>query len=92
MEGSSWQVEMPADLGKDMSRMDACSSEDVYDAVRIGWASYLNYTTAIVLCTFAFAMPDAEGREGEREQGGGGTRLSPTVLGRLVQACILLLI
>jgi len=76
---------MPADLDKDMSLMDACSCEDVHDAVRIGWACYLNYATAIVLCSFASAMPDAEGREGERQQGGVGTRLSPTVLGRLVQ-------
>ncbi len=75
LEACSWKVEMPSDLHMDLSAMDISSLDDVHGAVRVGWACYLNFATAVVSCVFTLSVPTAQE----------DLRLSPTVLGRLVQ-------
>ena len=75
LEACSWKVEMPSDLHMDLSAMDVSSLDDVHGAVRVGWACYLNFATAVVSCVFTSSVPTAEE----------DLRLAPTVLGRLVQ-------
>ena len=86
MQACNWQVEMPSDLQKDFNSVETPTVEDVHDALRIGWACYLNFAAGVVACCAVSPVALSSSSNTAMARDSAECQISPVILGRLVQA------